>query len=75
MGPNIPYSFSRDIVGAGLPAITGEAGARHRGACIAGKPAPTGILTRSEPAQLPVGAAVRRSDLPAKRPEQAPQDS
>ena len=28
-------------VGAGLPAITGKAGAMHRGACIAGKPAPT----------------------------------
>ncbi|AXM96925.1 diguanylate cyclase [Pseudomonas plecoglossicida] len=29
-------------VGAGLPAIKGEALARHRGAFIAGKPAATG---------------------------------
>ncbi|MFT2162076.1 hypothetical protein, partial [Pseudomonas putida] len=28
-------------VGAGVPANTGEAGAIHRGACFAGKPAPT----------------------------------
>ncbi|ORL66951.1 diguanylate cyclase [Pseudomonas monteilii] len=29
-------------VGAGLPANTGKAGAMHRSACFAGKPAPTG---------------------------------
>ncbi|QKL04822.1 diguanylate cyclase [Pseudomonas sp. NY5710] len=28
-------------MGAGVPANTGEAGARHRVACFAGKPAPT----------------------------------
>ncbi|ATP45548.1 diguanylate cyclase [Pseudomonas putida] len=33
-------------MGAGLPANTGEAGAIHRGACIAGKPAPIGVGTR-----------------------------
>jgi hypothetical protein len=31
-------------VGAGLPANTGVAGARHRVACFAGKPAPTGAV-------------------------------
>ncbi|HCV40569.1 MAG TPA: diguanylate cyclase [Pseudomonas sp.] len=29
-------------VGAGSPANTGKAGAMHRGACFAGKPAPAG---------------------------------
>ncbi|PLV10063.1 diguanylate cyclase, partial [Pseudomonas plecoglossicida] len=29
-------------MGAGMPANTGTAGAIHRGACFAGKPAPTG---------------------------------
>ncbi|AZL70323.1 diguanylate cyclase [Pseudomonas oryziphila] len=29
-------------MGAGLPANTGIAGARHRSVCFAGKPAPTG---------------------------------
>ncbi|RII75367.1 diguanylate cyclase [Pseudomonas monteilii] len=36
-------SLNADPVGAGLPANTGNAGAIHRGACFAGKPAPTGI--------------------------------
>ena len=31
-------------VGAGLPANTGEAGAKHRVACFAGTPAPTGDM-------------------------------
>ncbi|RAR30854.1 diguanylate cyclase [Pseudomonas sp. MDMC224] len=35
----------RTSVGAGSPANTGEAGASHRGACFAGKPAPTGLCT------------------------------
>ncbi|APO81483.1 diguanylate cyclase [Pseudomonas putida] len=30
-------------MGAALAANTGEAGARHRVACFAGEPAPTGI--------------------------------
>ncbi|RRV49857.1 diguanylate cyclase [Pseudomonas sp. p106] len=34
-------SADANPVGAGLPAITGKAGALHRSACIAGKPAPT----------------------------------
>ncbi|NIE73907.1 diguanylate cyclase [Pantoea sp. Ap-967] len=33
-------------VGAGLPANTGKAGAIHRVAFFAGKPAPTGELRR-----------------------------
>jgi len=32
-------------VGAGMPANTGGAGARHSVACFAGKPAPTGIAS------------------------------
>ncbi|AXQ48377.1 MAG TPA: diguanylate cyclase [Pseudomonas sp.] len=41
-------------MGAGLPANTGEAGAMHRVACFAGKPAPTGIATHGgcEPARF-----------------------
>ena len=33
-------------MGAGLPANTGEARAIHRGACFAGKPAPTEYVSR-----------------------------
>ncbi|SPO58798.1 protein of unknown function [Pseudomonas inefficax] len=35
------YEASAILVGAGLPAITGAAGAMHRVACFAGLPAPT----------------------------------
>ncbi|PLP86276.1 diguanylate cyclase [Pseudomonas plecoglossicida] len=34
-------------MGPGSPANTGEAGAMHRGACFAGKPAPTGTAHAS----------------------------
>ncbi|RNF93226.1 diguanylate cyclase [Pseudomonas putida] len=34
-------------MGAGAPANTGEAGAIHRVACFAGKPAPTGTAHAS----------------------------
>ncbi|ATP51925.1 diguanylate cyclase [Pseudomonas putida] len=34
-------------MGAGLPANTGKAGAMQRGACFAGKPAPTVKLSQS----------------------------
>jgi len=36
------FCVNAEPVGAGLPAITGEAGAIHRGVCFAGKPATTG---------------------------------
>ncbi|SPO55289.1 protein of unknown function [Pseudomonas sp. JV551A1] len=35
--------LAADFVGAGSPANTGTAGAIHRGACFAGKPAPTEV--------------------------------
>ncbi|MVF49980.1 diguanylate cyclase [Pseudomonas monteilii] len=38
------FRFTPDPVGAGSPANTGEAGAQHRGAFFAGKPAPTGVM-------------------------------
>ncbi|AYG47118.1 hypothetical protein DV532_23625 [Pseudomonas sp. Leaf58] len=37
------------IVGAGLPANTGEARAGHRDACFAGKPAATTITLGGQP--------------------------
>ncbi|MEE1905371.1 hypothetical protein V0R58_26550, partial [Pseudomonas inefficax] len=43
------FKTSAVPVGAGLPAITGTAGARHRVACFAGLPAPTGTVLNVVP--------------------------
>ncbi|SPO53659.1 Sensory box protein/GGDEF family protein (modular protein) [Pseudomonas sp. JV551A1] len=51
-------------MGAGLPAITGEAGAIHRVACFAGTPAPTGPASGLRHALYLWELACRRS--PAK---------
>ncbi|SPO55950.1 Sensory box protein/GGDEF family protein (modular protein) [Pseudomonas sp. JV551A1] len=39
--------LAADFVGAGSPANIGTAGAIHRGACFAGKPAPTECVSHS----------------------------
>ncbi len=43
MGLHISKDKHRSV-GAGVPANTGEAGARHRFACFAGTPASTGDM-------------------------------
>ena len=52
-------------VGAGMPANTGAAGARHCVAFFAGEPAPTGIAPGPGVGAIPVKAMASAKDLEA----------
>ncbi|SPO56049.1 protein of unknown function [Pseudomonas sp. JV551A1] len=52
-------------VGAGMPANTGTAGARHRVAFFAGEPAPTGMAPGPMGGAIPVKAMALAKDLEA----------